>query len=65
METWITRIALLWLDGSVLLLVALVSGGPYALALAGALLLADWPRYKRGGGATVSRASQPSRFTLR
>ncbi len=63
MEIWLTRIALLWLDGSILLLAALVSVGPYALALIGATLLINWPRKPQRRQS--ERALAPPRFTLR
>lgn len=65
MEIWLTRIALSWLDGSILLLAALLSVGPYALTLTGAGLLANWPQHKHRTTGTVSRAPQSPRFTLR
>ena len=62
-ELWLTRLALLWLDGSISLLAALVAVGPYALALTGAGLLGGRPRGRpgRSSRSTVT----PSRFTLR
>ena len=63
LEIWITRLALLWLDGSILLLTALLSVGPYMLALAGAGLLAGRPRYRRQ--QAPGRTAPPQRFTLR
>ncbi|GEM_PF-6130066 len=63
MELWLTRLALLWLDGSVLLLAALVAVGPYALALTGAGLMVGRPRWRqrRSSRSTVTAP----RFTLR